>query len=421
MTLIEGCKHSLEITVPVEDVEKETARVVEELKEKVRLPGFRPGKVPASIIRSRFREEIRQEVLEALIPRYLRAEVEKENLPLVGTPNITEIRFEKGDPLRFKAEIEVAPEFELQDYRGLTVTYREPEITDEDVARRLEQLREQRADYVTIDPRPVAAGDFAVVALKSIAGVEGKPIEQDELMLHVGSEETLEDFNANLAGMQPGEEREFDVAYPEDYLERKLAGKTVRFHVVLKSIRRKELPELNDEFAKDLGDYQDLGELREAVRRSLRAEREFIAQQETKSELVDKLVEMHDFPVPEAFLERQIEANLERRVRDLLAQGVDPQSIRPHWDQWKESERERSRREVKASLLLEKIADREAIEVTTDEVDREVHRIAQQRRESPAVVRAELEKAGELRRIAARIRTEKTLNFLFEHARKVAQ
>ncbi len=421
MALVEGCKHSLEITVPVEEVEKETERVIESLKDKVRLPGFRPGKVPGSMIRSRFRDEIRHEVLEALIPKFLRAEVEKENLPLVGTPNITDVRLEKGEPLQFKAEIEVAPEFELEEYRGLTVTYREPEITEEDIDRRLEQLREQKAEYVNVDPRPVADGDFAVVSLKSVAGVEGKPIEQEELMLHIGGEDTLDDFTTNLRGMEPGQRKEIDVTYPEEYGQPRLAGRSVRFDVALKSIRRKELPEVNDEFAKDLGDYQDLKELREAIRGSLRAEREFIAQQEAKSELVEKLVDMHDFPIPEAFLERQVEANVERRMRDLIAQGVDPRNVRLDWQKLKEAQSDKARREVRASLLLDRIAEREAIEVTNDEVDREVYRIAQQRREPAAAVRAELQKEGDLRRIASRIRTEKTLNFLFEQARKVAE
>jgi len=420
LALVEGCKHRLEITVPVEEVEKETQRVVASLQEKVRLPGFRPGKVPASMIRSRFRSEIRQEVLEALIPRHLRAEIERQDLPLVGTPEITNVKYEHGEPLRFQAEFEVSPEVELGDYRNITVTYREPEVADADVDQRLEQIREEKAEYVDIDPRPVADGDYAVVALQSIGGLPGPPIDQKELMLRVGDEETLSDFSDNLRGMEPGQEKDFDVTYPEDYGQQRLAGKTIRFHARLNAIRRKELPEIDDEFAKDLGDYQNLEELRQAVRQNLRAEKEFLAQQEAKNELIEHLVDMHDFPVPEAFVEHQVESMIEQRMREVAAQGVDPRSPRFDWEKIKESLRERATRDIKASLLLEKIGEREAIEVTRDEVDQQILRIARQRREPVAAVRAELEKEGEIGRIASRIRTEKTLNFLFEQARKVA-
>jgi trigger factor len=420
LALIEGCRHSLEVTVPADEVERETQRVVQSLREKVRIPGFRPGKVPASVIRSRFPGEVRQGVLEALVPRYLRLEVEKANLPLVGDPDIRDLHFHAGEPLRFRAEFEVIPEFDLQDYRGVTVTYGEPEVTEEDVDQRLEALRREKADYVNVDPRPAAAGDYAVVRLESIAGVEGKPIRQEEMMLQVGGPDTLAGFSENLLGMQPGEEKEFDVAYPEDHGEERLAGKTVRFRVNLKAIRRQELPEINDEFAKDLGDYQDLAELREAVRTSLRAEREFLAQQKAKNELIDKLVDMHDFPVPEIFVERQMEANVEQRMRELAAHGVDPRSIKLDWDKVREAQGERARRDVKASMLLERIAGREAIETTVEELDREIQRIARQQREPVPAVRKRLEEEGQLRRLASRIRIDKTINFLFEQARKVA-
>lgn len=420
MALVEGCKHTLEITVPAEEVEKETDRVVESLKQKANLPGFRPGKVPASMIRSRFSDDIRKQVLETLLPRHLRKQVEKDNLPLVGSPDITDVHFEKGEPLRFKAAFEVSPEFELEDYRGLTVTYREPEVGEDDIDKRIGTLQEQKAEYINVDPRPATGGDYAVVALESLAGVEGKPIKQDELMLHLGDRETLQDFSEHLEGMEPGQSKEFDVTYPEDYVEPRLSGRQVRFHVDLKAIRRKELPEINDEFAKDLGDYQNLGELREAVRTAMMGECEFAGQQEAKNALVDKLIDLHDFPIPELFVQRQMEANVEQRMRELAAQGIDPRTLELDWEQIKEKQGERAGREVKASLLLEKIADREAIETTVEEVDREVQRIANQRRESAAVVKARLEKEGQIRFIASRIRTDKTLTLLFEQARKVA-
>jgi trigger factor len=198
----------------------------------------------------------------------------------------------------------------------------------------------------------------------------------------------------------------------------KLAGKTVRFRTHVKGIRRKELPELNDDFAQDLGDYRTLDELREAVRKSLFAQRQFEAQQEAKNKLVEKLVDMHDFPVPEAFVDRQIQNRVEQRVRALAEQGLDPKSLNLDWKKLRETQRDKALREVKASLLLARISEREAINATRDEVDKEVERLARQQREPFAAVRLRLEKDGTLGRIASHIQTEKTLDFLFEHAGK---
>lgn len=414
----EGCKRTLNVVVPAEEVDQETSRIVENLKSQVRLPGFRPGKAPDGMIRTKFAREIRQEALESLIPKHLKAELEKANLNLVGSPNVKDIKFSKGEPLEFTAEFEVVPELELGEYKGIEVAYEEPEVSDEDLAKRLEELREQKAEYVNLDPRPAQDGDFVAVSLKSVSGAD-EPIENDHMVIQVGDEDTIEDFSRNLRGMEPGEEKEFDVVYPEDYMQQRLAGKTIRFHTFLKAVQTKELPELDDEFAKDLGDYQDLDELRDSLRRTMKADREFTARQEAQNAVVDELIRTHEFEVPEAYVEGQIEASLRQRLGELAAQGVDPRNLDLDWEKVKESQRDRAVHDVRASILLDKIAERESIEVTHDEVDQQVQRIAKQRREPAVSVRKELEEANELGRIATRIRTEKTLNLLFEQARKV--
>ncbi len=421
MAEVESCKRTIDITVPAGDVEQETNRVVESLQSEVKIPGFRPGKVPVSLLRSRFASEIRKEVLEALVPKALRETVEAENLDIVGTPNISNIEFEKDQPLKFTAEVEIVPEFELEEYRGIEVEYEEPDVTDEDVENRLEGLRQEKAEYVNVDPRPVEEGDFAVVSLKSVAGLEGDPIQNDEMMLHVGDEETLPDFNTNLLGLEPGQEKDINVAYPEDYGQPRLAGKTITFHVLLKTIRRKEVPELDDEFAQDLGDYKDLGELRDAVRSNLQAEQQYLAQQEAKNAVIDRLVDMHDFMPPEAFIEGQIEANVRTRLQEMMAQGIDPRSLDIDWEKVKDAQRERAVRDVKASMILDRVSERESVEVLQDEVDKQIQRIAAQRQEPLPAVRKELQESGEIRRIASRIRTEKTLNYLFEQSKKTAK
>ena len=420
MALVEGCKHAVEISIPAEEVEQETGRVVAKVRDRAKLPGFRPGKVPSSLIRKQFAGEIRQQVLESLVPKYLQKQFEAENLNPVGTPDISDVHFHEGEPLRFKAQFEVVPNIELKDYKGISVAYHDPEVTDDDVAKRIEELRDQKADYVNVDPRPIEEGDYAVVSLESVGGVE-EPVKQDELMLQIGGEDTFQAFSDNLRGVSPGEEKEFDVSYPADWSQRKLAGRTVRFHANVKGIRRKELPEPNDEFAQDLGDYRNMDELRDAVRKSLFAQRQYEAQQEAKNKLIDKLVDEHEFPVPEVFVDNQIKNRLESSLRTLAAEGVDPKSIKLDWKKLKETQQDKATREVKASLLLSRIAEREAIHATRDEVDKEVDRMARAQREPFAAVRLRFEKDGTLGRIANHIQTEKTLNFLFEHAQKTAE
>lgn len=419
MALIEGCKHALEITVPAADVEKETERAAAAIQGKVRLPGFRPGKAPLAMVKSRFAQDVRQEVLEKLVPRFLNAAVEQDHLQVVSQPSISEVHLHAGEPLRFKAEFEVAPVFELGEYQGLTVTYAEPEAADADVLARIEETRERKAEYVNEEPRPLADGDYAVISLESLSGVDEK-VQQDELMLKLGDEATMSAFTENLRGASPEESREFEVAYPPDYDRAALAGKTVRFKATVKAVRRKELPELNDDFAKDLGDYQTLEELKDAVRKSILHEREHRAQDDTKHQIIEKLVDAHPFPIPEVYIDRQIEVNLDTQLRQLAAQGIDPRSLKLDWKKVREAQKDRAERDVRASLILDKIADREAVGATQDEVDREVQRFARQQREAVAVVRAKLQKDGSLNKIAGQIRTEKTLSLLFDKARKEA-
>ncbi|HUP04328.1 MAG TPA: trigger factor [Bryobacteraceae bacterium] len=420
MPLVEGCKHSLEISVPAQIVEEETNRVISDVQKHAKLRGFRPGKAPLSILRREYAGEIRQKVLESLVPTHFQKQLEAENLNAISSPDIKDIHLHEGEPLRFTAEFEVFPEIELKDYKDVEVPYHEPEVSAEDVEKRIEELREQKAQYVNVDPRPVAAGDFVVVALHSLAGV-AEPVQQDEMMLEMGSADTLPAFSENLLGLSPGDEKEFDVTYPEDYGSPRVAGKTVKFHVTVKGLRRKDLPELNDEFAQDLGDYRNLEELREAIRKNLLGLRQREAQQEAKNKIMDKLVESHDFPAPRVFVERQIRIRIEQSARLMMEQGMDPSKMKLDWEKVGESQRPKAVHEVKASLLLGRIAEREAIHATREEVDQEVARVAAQERQPVAAIQMRFEKDGTLRRIADHIQTEKTLSFLFEHARKTAE
>jgi trigger factor len=418
---VEGCKRILEFSVPLEEVQSETGRVVGDIQKRARLQGFRPGKAPASLIRKYYAADVRKQVLENLIPRHLDKRLKEDNLNIVSQPDITDVHFHEGEPLTFRAAFEVAPEIDLKEYRGLSVPYHDPEITEEDIDRRVAEMREQKADYANVDPRPLEDGDFAVLALESLNLPAGEAVKNDEMMLEIGGKDTFEAFTEALRGMAPGDEADIEVSYPEDYAQRRLAGKTVKFHAAVKGVRRKELPEVDDNFAQDLGDYRNLAELRDAVRKSLFAQRQYDAQQEAKNRLIDQLVDLHEFPVPEVYIDRQIESRLEQTLRGLAGEGVDPRKLNLDWEKIREGQKDRAVREVKGSLLLGKISEREAIHATREEVDREIERIARQRREPIAAVRASLEKDGTASRIASHIQTEKTLNFLFEHATKTAE
>ena len=418
MAVAVDCKRSLEIEIPLAEVERARERVTNSIKQRVRLPGFRPGKAPVNLIQSRFESQIRSEVLDLLLPQAFRDKVQKEELKVVGSPNISDLHFDPGEPIRFKADFEVAPEFDLGDYRGLPAQYEEPTVADDELSKRLESMRENKAEYVNLDPRPIESGDYVLVRLQSVSGL-AEPIEQD-VQIEVGAEQTLPEFNQALLGASPDDVKQVDVTYPEDYAQERLAGKTVQFELTPKIVRKKELPALDDEFARDLGDYQNLDELREAVKKSIFHEKQYIAQQAAKEELIDRLVERNDFPVPEAYIDRQIENQVRMQLHDLTGKGIDPSTLKLDWQKVKESQRDKAVRSVRASLLLEKIAEREGIAAMKDEVDREVQRIARQEREAVPVTRARLEKEGALARIAGHIQTEKTLQLLFDQAQKHA-
>jgi trigger factor len=414
----EDCKRSIEVEIPVDQVERARERVTASIRQRVRLPGFRPGKAPTSIIQSRFESDIRSEVLELLLPESFRSKVQEQGLNVVGTPNVSDLSFEPGQPIRFKAEFEVAPEVELGEYRGLPVSYEEPSVSDDEVNQRLEKMREGKAEYINLDPRPIEEGDYVLTQMRSIEGL-AEPVDQ-EMQLHVGSEDTLPEFRTALVGASPDETREVEVTYPAEY-DAKLAGKTVKFELTAKTLQKKELPTLDDEFAKDMGDFQTLDELKEAVRKSIFHEKQGTAQGKAKEQLVDRLVEAHQFPVPEAFVDRQVENNVRSQVSEMMGgRDIDISKLGLDWTAIKEKQRDQAIRHVRASLLLDKISEREGIKATQDEVDREVQLIARQSREAVPVTRARLEKEGTLGRIAAVIQTQKTLQFLFENATKQA-
>jgi trigger factor len=400
-------------------VESEQQRILRSFRKQARIPGFRPGKAPESVIRTRYAEEVRREVLDALVPKFFWKEAQAQDFRVVGAPNIEDVKFEESQPLEFRAEFEIVPDFELKEYRRLKVHYKEPEVTEEEVSAELERLRERQATFQNQDPRPLGDGDIAVVSLKSDE-VEGVPqVDQSETTLTIGSEETLADFTNALKGKSPGDKADFDVTYPEDFGNEKLAGKTIPFHAEVKGIRSKELPELDDNFAADVGDFRSLDELKERIKEELYGHQRRHAVEHAHEHIIDELIKLLDFPVRERMVQHQIRPRVARTARNLAQQGIKLEEMQLDWAKIGEEQRPRAERDVKAGLLLERIAEAEAFEADEEAIDAQIERYAQQKKMAMSRARQELAESGALDNVRSNLVNEKTLNFLFDESEKV--
>ncbi len=417
----QSCERELAIEIPADVVQQETDATVKEFLKHARLPGFRRGKVPASVIKSRFADDIRSEVVDKLVPRYFRQEVEKQGLLVVSQPKVTDLHLHEGEPLRFKATFEVLPPIEISGYKEVRAEKPEITVTDDEVEGTLKQLQEQHASYSAVEGRPIQDGDFAQVSFQSRAK-EGDaaqpPVSLDDIMVQVGGENTVKEFTENLRGANVGDEKTFDVTYGDDFQDERLRGKTMTYTVQVKAIKKKDVPELNDEFVKELGgDFKDLADLRQKIRENMEAEKKHHAEHEAKDKLVDELVRRNEFPVPEALVERQIDLRLERGLRALASQGMKAEDMKKmDFARLRAGQRESALKEVKASLILDRIADAEKIEVSEEEIEKEIDALAEQTKQTPDAIRARLTRDGALDRIRDRIRSEKTLEFLYSRS-----
>ena len=415
-----SCEREIAVEVPAEVVAKETDSLVQQFAKHARIPGFRRGKVPASVIRSRFAEDIKSEVVEKLVPKFFRERVEKEGLTVVSQPKVTDLKIEEGQPLRFKATFEVLPPIEVSGYKEVRAEKPEVSVTDEEVEQYLKQLQEQQATFAGVEGRAIQDGDYAQVSLESRAkdgDAAQPPATMDDVLVHIGGENTVKEFSENLRGANAGDERSFDVTYPDDFQDERLRGKTMLYKVQVKAIKQKNVPELTDDFAKEVGEFKDLAELRAKIREQMEHEKKHHAEHEAKDKLVDELVRRNDFPVPEALVERQIDLRLERGLRALAAQGMRAEDMKKmDFGRLRAGQRDQALKEVKASLILDRIAEEEKIQVSDEEIDKEVEALATQAKQPADQVRARLTRDGALDRIRDRIRSEKTLDFLYSRS-----
>jgi trigger factor len=415
------CKREIELEIPAENVTKATEKVARDLARVARIPGFRPGKAPVTLIRRRFAGDIQGEVLQSLVPEYLEKALDEKKLVPVTRPEVDKVEFKEGEPLKFRAVFEVLPEFELGNYQGLEIQVDAVEAGEAQVDKVVEEMRERAATFVPVEGRAAKDGDFALIKLSGMPEGGGDPVEADNIMCHIGAEETLESFTQNLRGANPGETKKFQSKYPDDYPDQKLAGKTYDYSVEVLAIKEKKLPEVNDELAKDAAGEASgvttVAELRKKILENLEAAKEEQQSSQAREKILEALVKKHDFPVPEALVEHQMDVRLERTVRSLTAQGVDPRAVNVDWVSLRRRQHDRAVDDVKAELLLDRIADAEKTEATDEDVEKEISALAERSGESATALRARLTKQGALDRMKSKLRSDKTIEWLYRNTR----
>jgi trigger factor len=417
-------KREISVEIPAAEVARETELQIQRYQKSARLPGFRTGHVPASIIKQRFGDGLKNDVIEALIPKYFRREADKQGLIPVSQPRVTDLHMHDGEPLTFKASFEVLPEIQVEGYKDLRADKPDTALTEEEVEQALNSLREQHAAYTTVEGRALAEGDFAQASMdgkpkdgKDVADAKANPVHMDDVLIEMGGKNTVPEFSQNLIGASAGDERTFDVSYPEDISDKRLAGKTFVYTVKVNGIKQKSLPELNDDFAKALGEFTSVDQVRKQIRENMEAEKQHTAEHAAKDKLVAELVKRNDFEVPESLVDRQIDLRLERGLRALAAQGMKMEDLKKmDLPRLRAGQREQAVQDVKSSLLLERVADLEKIEVSDEEVNQELESLARQSKQTAGAVRARLTEDGGLDRIRIRIRSEKTLDFLYHQS-----
>jgi trigger factor len=415
---------SIEVTIPEDEVSRAMRSTVKRYQKQARIPGFRAGKVPESLIRGRFTERIRQEVLEAVMPQHFKRAITEGNYKLVSQPQVVDMTMEDGKPLWFKAEFEVMPEFSVEGYQDVKVEKPSAAFTDEDFAAEVERVRDSRSTMEPVEEeRPLVNGDWAQIAFTGSVqptgegepATENAPLTGEDVILEVGGSNTLPAFTEALRGATVGQELKFEVSYPEEFGEKRLAGKNVAYDVTVKSIKRKLQPELNDDFAKELGEYSSYEDFTTKFRENLQDEKDRRTETETRDRLLTALSERFQFPVPESMIQQQIDTRLDRGLRALAAQGMREEDLkRLDFARLRAAQRDSATSEVKSLLILDHIADAEHIGVSDEEVNQEIELLSLQLREPLDTLQVRLTQDGSIARIREQIRRDKTAKLLYE-------
>ncbi|MGC2252349.1 MAG: trigger factor, partial [Acidobacteriaceae bacterium] len=423
-TLNPECTRQVDVEVAADEVSKAFATVVKQYRRMARIPGFRAGKVPESVIRRKFADQIQQDVLEQILPPHFRAEIEKLGVQPVSQPQVTSMHLVDGEPMRFQAAFEVLPVIDIAGYDQVKVDRPNTNLDDAEFEAELVHLRDSHAIMEPVEEdRPLVDGDFAQIRFTGLVhagdgsaeGDAAKPIEGDDATVEIGGPNTVEAFTDALRGAKVGQQMQFEVSYPQDFTEKRLAGNSVAYDVEVKGIRKKILPELDDAFAKQMGEYETIDQFKEKLREHMANDKRRRLESEAKDRLVGSFVERYQFPVPESLLQQQIDARLDRGLRALAAQGMTTEQMRNlDFTRLRTAQRESAMNELRGSLILDRIAAVENIEVADEEMESQLQLLAYQAREPIEVLRKRLTEDGGLTRIREQLRREKTVNQLFE-------
>jgi len=417
LTDVSETRKALSFEIPQDVVDAEINRIAKTYTQKARIPGFRPGKVPATIIKQRFRDQILQDVMQGLIPRAVDDALQERGIEPVDTPAIKDVALHEGQPMTFTATVDTLPSFDPGDLSTITLRPPSGAVDDEAVEKMLERLRERAAKYEPVEGRPVAEGDAVVADIERQEVGDTETDRHENVTLELGAPTSPPGFDAELIGLNVGDRKTFDIHFPEGYPVEEMAGKDVTYHVSVKEVRRKVLPALDDEFAKDLGEFDSLDALRTRVRGDLESEAEESGRRQLRNELLAQLATRVTFPIPDSLVEREIDRRLEEFARQLVQQQIDPRQAGIDWGQFREAQREAARGSVASALVLDELSKRESLTVSDEDVDKEIEQFASQSGRTPAAVRAQIEKEGGLGRLTAGLRREKAVDLALSRAK----
>lgn len=412
---VSDTRKQLLVEIPSTVVDAEIDRIARDYGKAARIPGFRPGKVPAKVVRTRFRDQILHDVAHDLIPRAVDDALRERGVEPVDTPDIKNVLVEEGQPLKFTADFETVPAFDPGDYGSLNLKKAATSVTDQAVAEALERLRQRAARYEPVEGRQVEAGDTVVVEL--VREAPGEQADRHEsVSIEIGASANPPGFDDQLIGLAVGDQKGFPVEYPADHGVKELAGTTVHYSVAVKGIKTRVVPALDDEFAKDLRDFDSLDALRARVREDLLREGERSAEREVRNDLLRQLAGRVTFEIPDALLEREVERRTEEFVRRLHEQGVDPRQANIDWQGFRDRQREPAREAVASAIVLDEVARREQVGVEPAELDAEIDRYASATGRTSDDVRARLEKEGGISRLYMGLRREKAVDLVRSRA-----
>jgi trigger factor len=408
-------RKNLVVEIDSSTVDAEIDRVARDYTKAARIPGFRPGKVPARVVKQRFRSQILHDVVHELVPRAVDDALRERGLEPLETPDIRDVVVEEGQPLKFTATFDTVPSFDLQPYASLQVRPAQGALQEGAVDETLQALRERAARFEVVDARPVERGDTVVVDLVREAGSESADTHQD-VTIEIGAAANPPGFDDEVVGTTVGETKRFEVRYPDDYEMKELAGTSVNYTVTIKGLKRRVVPELDDEFARDLGEFDTLAALRARVEQDLTREAQQKAEREARGDLLKQLAGWVTFTVPESLIDRELDRRIEDFARRLMEQGVDPRKADIDWAAFRQAQQEPARDSVASALVLDEVAQREGLTVTESEIEAELSRFGERTGRTTAAVRAQLEKDGGISRLATGLRREKAVDFLRSRA-----